>query len=574
MQKSTNQISNAVSLAQLLQGVEQTIRNQYSGSYWVTAEVIKIDHHHSGHIYLQLGDTGAVKARAVIWSRNANIVNKFENETGVRFDQGINVMILVKVLFTPNHGFNLNILGINSEHTIGKFELKQRAIRLRLKQLGVEQSNRLIPTPQDFTSVAVIAPVNAAGLGDFRSKADILQKYGLCQFEYFHATFEGKDTSSSIVEAFSKIHHHTQPFDVICLIRGGGDKAGLNDLCESRIARAVCQIKYPVFTGIGHERDVSLLDEYSNKSFGTPSLVIGHIENQIVQNAFTAKQSYAQLKEVSERLCVQQRGKLSAKLQAVMLNKDAALTRCRTSVEQLSNDVLASSMNLAHKQKSNLNQLRYSLTHGSTQIINTERLTVSKCYQAVINGAYKQLQDSRYQTSVNYQHLKSNSRRLITQATQDSQACYQTVNSRTRRLIADERQKLSLKASDIRLTAKSMTETYRQDVSNQFKQVKLHSLTHLRQHKYEISNVKLGCLKASAKAIDLAQKEIINHYSLVNAHDPQKILDRGYAVVMGHDSKVIKTTEQLKTYSDFNIRFSDGLVAVSPSKHKEVDYEQ
>lgn len=580
MQRSINLNSTAITLTQLLQGVGLAIRKQFSSKYWVTAEVININYHHSGNIYLELGDTDErgqrSKARAVIWSKNTTIINKFQNETGVRFDQNINVMIQVEVTFKPQYGLTLNLVAINSEHTIGKFELKLRAIRQRLKDIGEEELNRQLVTPQDFTQVAVISPANAAGLGDFRSKSDILQRHGLCKFTYFVATFEGGDTTESIVKAFTEIQRSEQAYDAICLIRGGGDKAGLNDLCESAIARAICRVKFPVFTGIGHERDVSLLDEYSNKSFGTPSLVIGHIENQIVQNAFTAKQSYAQLKEVSERLCVQQRGKLSANLQAVMLNKDAALTWWRTRVEQLSNDVLTSSMNLAHKQKNDLNQFKYSLTHGSTQIISAERLTVSQCYQAVSNGAYKQLQDSRYQTSVNYQHLKSNSRCLITQAIQDSQAFYQTVNSRTRRLIADERQKLSLKASDIRLTAKSMTETYRQDVSNQFKQVKLHSLTHLRQQKYEINNVKIALLQSSSKVVESSQKEVIYHFSLVNAHDPQKILDHGYAVVMGHDGKVIKTTEKLKTYSDFNIRFSDGVIPVSPSdvNQKELDYEQ
>src|SRR5690606_10875306 len=141
------------------------------------------------------------------------------------------------------------------------------------------EMNRLLPPPREFTRVAVISPADAAGLGDFRSEADRLQSYGLCDFHYFHALFQGAGAEDSLVSTIAKLFEQQKSrplYDALVIIRGGGDKAGIYDVNKVRIARCVCRFPIPVLVGIGHERDTTILDEVANSRFATPSLAISH----------------------------------------------------------------------------------------------------------------------------------------------------------------------------------------------------------------------------------------------------------------------------------------------------------
>ena len=58
------------------------------------------------------------------------------------------------------------------------------------------------------------------------------------------------------------------------------------------LAALLCKRKVPVWVGIGHERDKTILDEVAHRSFDTPSKVIAGIRNVIVQNTQEAKALY------------------------------------------------------------------------------------------------------------------------------------------------------------------------------------------------------------------------------------------------------------------------------------------
>jgi exodeoxyribonuclease VII large subunit len=140
-------------------------------------------------------------------------------------------------------------------------------------------ASSLLPPPLDFVRVAVISPETSAGLGDFQRESDRLQTATLCEFTFFRATFQGLDAPSSIRTAVQNAlaAHRQSPFDALVVIRGGGsvtDLAWLNDL---QLATVLCLCPLPVFTGIGHERDQTILDDIAHIRFDTPSKVALHI---------------------------------------------------------------------------------------------------------------------------------------------------------------------------------------------------------------------------------------------------------------------------------------------------------
>ena len=144
-----------------------------------------------------------------------------------------------------------------------------------------------LPTPFDIHNVLVITPANAAGFGDFKRDADILEKSGVCQYVYHKATFQGNMAVASIIGSLvsnlkqwatqSKI-----PSDLIVIIRGGGSSQRFG-LYDYDLAALLCRRSVPIWVGIGHEKDRTILDEVTSCSFDTPSKVIAGIRNVIVE---------------------------------------------------------------------------------------------------------------------------------------------------------------------------------------------------------------------------------------------------------------------------------------------------
>lgn len=229
--------------------------------------------------------------RGIIWKgRATGITQKFVEATGEGLRTDIKILCLVRVRFDPLYGLDLAIEDVDPSYTLGDLAAKLARIRQRLVDELLYERNQSLPAPVEFVRVAVISPETSTGLGDFRRETDRLQDAGLCEFLYFDATFQGLDALSSIRTAVSEAlaAHRQRPFDALVIIRGGGsatDLAWLNDL---ELARLLCQSPISLFTGIGHERDNTILDEIAHRRFDTPSKVALHIATAIRDNALAA----------------------------------------------------------------------------------------------------------------------------------------------------------------------------------------------------------------------------------------------------------------------------------------------
>ena len=165
-------------------------------------------------------------------------------------------------------------------------------------------ANKLLPAPWDFNAVLVVAPPGGAGLGDFQAEANRLAQFGVCQFTYVYSRFQGEGAASEILTALQTAlstwdSSNAGPPDAIVLIRGGGavnDLAWLNDY---HLARLICDQPIPVWSGIGHERDSTVLDEVAHTSFDTPSKVIAGIEKLITARVFETQANFACITPVS-----------------------------------------------------------------------------------------------------------------------------------------------------------------------------------------------------------------------------------------------------------------------------------
>ncbi|POU19733.1 exodeoxyribonuclease VII large subunit [Acinetobacter sp. ACNIH3] len=282
------------SLKEYLSTVQEVIKLTFDTPVWVKAEIRNLNIK-AGHYYLELAekdpdnDQVIASCRATIWKFAAQkIVTPFERETGIELSRDLNVLIKVKASFDPQYGFSLNIVEIDSSYTLGDIARRYQEIVQRLTAEGLIERNRQLPTPFDLNRILVIAPENAAGLGDFKKDADALADAQVCEFVYHSATFQGNTAPQSIRQSLAQglkqwAEDYTTAPDLIVVIRGGGAVNDLAYLNDYELAALLCKRSVPIWVGIGHEKDRTILDEIAHRSFDTPSKVIAGIRNHIVE---------------------------------------------------------------------------------------------------------------------------------------------------------------------------------------------------------------------------------------------------------------------------------------------------
>lgn len=210
-----------------------------------------------------------------------------------------------RIALKAQYGFSLDIDAIDPAYTLGELEARKQGIRAQLQAEGVFAANKQLPPPWDFQAVLVVAPTGGAGPKDFQAEADRLQSLGICRFTYALSRL-GEGAPAEIRHALqAALGQGTGigaiPFDAVAIIRGGGavnDLAWLNDY---GLARLICDLPIPVMTGIGHERDSTLLDEVAHTRYDTPSKVIAYIEQRIIQRVGEIKANFAQVSTLAAR---------------------------------------------------------------------------------------------------------------------------------------------------------------------------------------------------------------------------------------------------------------------------------
>ena len=266
-----------LSLSQYLSTVQEVIQIAFNEPVWVKAEIRNLSIK-GGHYYLELAekdehtDKVIASCKATIWKFSAaKMVLKFERDSGIELSKDLNVLIKVKARFDPQYGFSVNVEAIDSSYTLGDIAKRYQQILEKLTTEGLVNKNKLLATPFDIQNVLVIAPENAAGLGDFRKDADVLDQAGVCHFVYHSATFQGNTAPSSIIESLSSglrqwANDFGPPPDLIVIIRGGGAVNDLAYLNDYDLAALLCKRSVPIWVGIGHEKDRTILDEVAHRS--------------------------------------------------------------------------------------------------------------------------------------------------------------------------------------------------------------------------------------------------------------------------------------------------------------------
>ena len=497
--------AKGIPLSRLLNGVASAVAQAFSKGVWTLVEVVEA--RVRGHVYLELSERDGngqpvAKARAMIWSATAaRILPEFEKATGAVIGAGIKLLVLARPVFHAQHGFSLEIDAIDPEYTLGDLEARKREIRERLQREGVFEHNRRQEPPWDYRCVLVVAPEDAAGLGDFRKESERLERFGVCRFVYAHSRFQGEGAAREIVsamvqalEAFPK----GAPPDAIALIRGGGavnDLAWLNDY---DLARFICDQDIPVLTGIGHERDNTLPDEVAHQRFDTPSKVIAGIEHQILQRTREARMAAEAVFTAAGRLTQRVRADVARSEAQVRADAQAHLARAR---------------------------------HGSTPAMGQVEV-----------ASMLQVHEAAARSLARWNEAQGEARRHLAAARQQVPALLHDVRARAQASVAEARGGSELALHAVVDRGRAATRAASQAVEDRLQRV---------------AERAQGSLQTARNQAEALMRE-------VTGQGPEKTLARGFAIVRTLEGKPVTDQAQARALPALEIQFRDGVVPARP----------
>lgn len=258
--------------------VREVVEVSMPDAYWVEAELSEL--RENGHCYMELSqkdpdsNTPVARARAICW-RNvwARVRPRFERVTGQRLRAGMKVLLLVHASFHENYGFSWQVEDIDPDYTLGDMERKRREIIRKLKEEDVYDLQRQLDLPLFAQRIAVISSETAAGYGDFRDQLLNNEDGFRFYLRLFPSAMQGDQVERSVIAALDAIHAMEASFDCVVIIRGGGATSDLSGFDTLSLAENVANFPLPVLTGIGHERDESVLDLVAYRRLKTPTAV-------------------------------------------------------------------------------------------------------------------------------------------------------------------------------------------------------------------------------------------------------------------------------------------------------------
>lgn len=271
---------NFIQLSELNEQIKDALLDKFPQAIWLVAEIYSMNVNKAGHCYLELAEKAekskkiVAKSRGVIWAYQFNMLKTyFEQTTGQYFEAGIKVLVKAMPQFHELFGYSVIITDIEPSFTLGDLAVQRQKTIDELKETGVFELNKeqfLTDLPK---SLAVISSNSAAGYGDFINQIEQNPYQYAIKIELFDALMQGNDCAQSVMNALEQIYEREEEFDAVIIIRGGGSKADLSCFDDFDLAFHVCHFPLPVLSGIGHERDESILDLVAHTSLKTPTAV-------------------------------------------------------------------------------------------------------------------------------------------------------------------------------------------------------------------------------------------------------------------------------------------------------------
>jgi len=393
-----------ISLTQLAAIISDTIDATFIDKpIWVIAETSDIKNYTDRYYcFLSLIEKNeskiTAKLEAVIWRNSYHIINKFEQNTQIKFDKNLKLLLLVNVTFSSQYGLKLSVLDIDSSYTLGNIELERKAILHRLvkenpKIIAFDGQyyftiNKQLSIPKIIRKIAIITAPNSDGQRDFLHELKNNPNSFVFEIDEYLTQIQGNGASESILKQLQNIAASKSNYDVIAIVRGGGSQTDFTAFENYNLALAIAAFPIPIITGIGHERNISIADLMSNNALKTPTKVATYIIENNCDFEEDLMQNYSSILQYSFQI----------------------IDNCKSELENIKSDLTQSTKNIISTQKQNLENVNLTLKLLSPEnVLARGYAIVSKNKSIVTNGETLNENDS-----INIKFLNENIDAIIT----------------------------------------------------------------------------------------------------------------------------------------------------------------
>lgn len=365
---------DSLSLLELNALVRRSLEQCLPDEYWIQAELSDVRSNTTGHCYLEFiqkdprSNSLVAKARGMIWNNIYRLLKPyFEESTGQLFTSGIKVLVKVTVQFHELYGYSLTVLDIDPTYTLGDMARRRREILLQLEEEGVLTLNKELEMPVLPQRIAVVSSATAAGYGDFCHQLKHNSGGFFFYTELFPALMQGNQVEESVLAALDCINARISEFDVVVIIRGGGAASDLSGFDTYLLAAACAQFPLPVITGIGHERDDTVLDSVAHTRVKTPTAAAELLIQRVGEAAERLEELSARLQQGAYTLLEQEQRRLvtmQARIPALVHRK---LSEARFTLLTARKDLSQVTQNLLSRQRHRLELLQQRVADNSPE---------------------------------------------------------------------------------------------------------------------------------------------------------------------------------------------------------------
>lgn len=365
---------DSLSLLELNALVRRSLEQCLPDEYWIQAELSDVRSNTTGHCYLEFvqkaprSNSLIAKARGMIWNNIYRLLKPyFEESTGQLFTSGIKVLVKVSVQFHELYGYSLTVLDIDPTYTLGDMARRRREILLQLEEEGVLTLNKELEMPVLPQRIAVISSATAAGYGDFCHQLKH-NPYGFFFYtELFPALMQGNQMEESVLAALDCINARSDEFDLVVIIRGGGATSDLSGFDTYLLAAACAQFPLPIITGIGHERDDTVLDSVAHTRVKTPTAAAELLIHRIGEAAGRLEELSARLQQGAYAMLEREQRRLDAIQSRIPSLVHRRLSEARFALLTARKDLSQVTRNLLSRQRHRLELLRQRIADNSPE---------------------------------------------------------------------------------------------------------------------------------------------------------------------------------------------------------------
>lgn len=293
--------SAPLKLSELTRQIQQVLDGVFNGqTFWVIADVsnytFKAD---SNYHYFELVEKDKTSSKLIskmiarAWGNASVNISNFERVTGQKFKSDINVLVQVTVQYSPAFGLQLNLVDIDTNFTLGQFEQQRKATLERLlnenpefiKRTGeiYQTRNGMLKFNRVIQYIAVVSSDTSAGYQDFSHTLENNPFQYSFRIDNYFTKVQGESNAKPFLTRLIEIFKSGNAYDVVVIIRGGGSQTDFLIFDNYELSRAIAKFPIPVITGIGHQKNETIVDLMAHSSTKTPTkaaeLILAHNRN-------------------------------------------------------------------------------------------------------------------------------------------------------------------------------------------------------------------------------------------------------------------------------------------------------